>query len=509
MKNLHDLLAQPSASSFVLHHKDNALTLNELKTCVVQRAKVLADKLATTTPTNAPRVLIFQNKHIDWVVNWLAISQVNAVSVIANSLFKPHQLAHLINDSQCQLIITDTNLKPILEQALAKIKHSVEGIYCNEQWQSIKPEVCVTEPSPPTLACLLYTSGSTGKPKGVMLSHSNMLLGAQSVAQYVGIKNDDHILSVLPFSFDYGLNQLTSALWAGAQLTLHDFLLPNDVVKQCAKRVITGLAGIPPLWARLSNARWENAGHTLRWFTNSGGHMHKTVLDTLQTHFPNARPFLMYGLTEAFRSSYLDPEKIGHKPNSIGQAIPHAELLVLNDELKPCKKGEHGQLAHLGPLVAMGYWRRQEDTEKRFITLADAKGELQPAVLSGDVVYQDDDGDLFFVSRNDDQIKVSGYRISKDDIEEVLYAHPSVAQALVFGIPDQERGQAIIALVQLHDEYTDTSALAQHCQQQLPSVMLPQLYCVNEIQYTASGKLDRTHMQQTFLTTHRTTEATP
>lgn len=507
MNQLHDLLTQPNASSFVLHHKQDTLALDALKTCVSSRANVIADKIHVAHQSGVPRILIFQHKHIDWVVNWLAISQANAVSVIANSVFKPHQLAHLIQDSQCQLIMTDAVLKPILEKALATVEHSVEGIYCDQQWQTVQPHIAASEPSPPTLACLLYTSGSTGKPKGVMLSHDNMLLGAQSVAQYVGIKKDDHILAVLPFSFDYGLNQLTSALWAGAQLTLHDFLLPNDVVKQCAARGITGLAGIPPLWTRLNNARWEKAGHTLRWFTNSGGHMPKPVLDTLQTHFPNARPFLMYGLTEAFRSSYLDPEKVEHKPNSIGQAIPHAELLVLNDELKPCKKGEHGQLAHLGPLVSLGYWRRQEETQKRFTTLPNLKGEQQPAVLSGDVVYQDDDGDLFFVSRNDDQIKVSGYRISKDDIEEVLYAHSSVSQAMVFGIPDQERGQAIIALVQLHDAYTDTSALAQHCQQQLPSVMLPQLHCVNEMQYTASGKLDRTHMQQTFLTTHRTTEA--
>ena len=301
------------------------------------------------------------------------------------------------------------------------------------------------------MAAILYTSGSTGLPKGVVLTHRNLIVGAESVSHYIGNTADDVILSVLPLSFDAGFSQLTTAFNVGAHVVLMNYLMAGDVVRLCERHGVTGLTCVPPLWIQIAQQTWpEEVGGRLRYFANTGGRMPKTTLDKLRALFPKARPYLMYGLTEAFRSTYLDPSEVDRRPDSIGKAIPNAEILVVRPDGTLCDPGEEGELVHRGPLVALGYWDDPERTAERF---RPAPGHDAPwrapemAVWSGDTVVRDEEGFLYFVGRADEMIKTSGYRVSPTEVEEAAYATGLVRDAVALGIDDPALGQKVALVV--------------------------------------------------------------
>ena len=217
------------------------------------------------------------------------------------------------------------------------------------------------------IAAILYTSGSTGRPKGVVLSHRNMVAGAKSVASYLGNNSDDTLLAALPLSFDAGFSQLTTAFHAGARVVLLNYLLPRDLVSTLARECVTGLTGVPPLYIQVAQLEWPAAiTEHLRYFANTGGRMPLATLQRLRALLPKTKPFLMYGLTEAFRATYLPPEEVDRRPDSIGKAIPNAEVLVLRPDGTRCAAGEPGELVQRGALVALGYWNDPEKTAEQF-----------------------------------------------------------------------------------------------------------------------------------------------
>jgi acyl-CoA ligase (AMP-forming) (exosortase A-associated) len=346
------------------------------------------------------------------------------------------------------------------------------------------------------MAAILYTSGSTGKPKGVVLSHRNLLVGADSVVDYLGNHGDDRLLAVLPFSFDYGLSQLTTAFTVGARAVLMDYLVARDVVTAVEREGITGLAAVPPLWIQLAQLSWPAAAQAnLRYLTNSGGVMPRATLMALRQSLPSTRIFLMYGLTEAFRSTYLPPDELERRPDSMGRAIPNAEVMVVRKDGSRCGPNEPGELVHRGSLVTLGYWNAPEQTAERFrpapgqahgLTLA------EPAVWSGDIVRMDEDGYLYFIGRKDDLIKTSGYRVSPTEVEEVLYGSGLVAEAAALGIPHPLLGQAVVAVIKPLGQHCHSADLLAHCKRHLPNFMIPlQVITRAALPRNPNGKIDR------------------
>ena len=301
------------------------------------------------------------------------------------------------------------------------------------------------------IAAIFYTSGSTGKPKGVVLSHRNLLVGGASVSQYLENDEKDCILAALPLSFDAGFSQLTTGFTAGAHVVLVNYLLPGDVVRLCAKHRVTGLTCVPPLWIQLIDQDWPaEATQSLRYFANTGGRMPKTTLDRLRAIFPAAKPFLMYGLTEAFRSTYLDPSEVDRRPDSIGKAIPNAEILVVREDGSPCDPGEEGELVHRGALVAMGYWNDPERTAERFRPAPGRDAAVcTPRPRSGRATWSSPTRRASCTSsgRRDEMIKTSGYRVSPAEIEEVAYATGLVGDAVALGVEDPRLGQHVLLAV--------------------------------------------------------------
>jgi acyl-CoA ligase (AMP-forming) (exosortase A-associated) len=344
---------------------------------------------------------------------------------------------------------------------------------------------------PDSLAALLYTSGSTGRPKGVMLSHANLWLGAISVAHYLRLEPHDRTLAVLPLSFDYGQNQLLSTWAAGGCVIPLDYLAARDVIRAVERHGVTTLAGVPPLWVQLIEAQWPTeAALSLRRLTNSGGRLPASVTRRLRELFPAAEIYLMYGLTEAFRSTFLEPALVDTHPDSIGTAIPFAEILVARDDGGLAEPGETGELVHAGPLVAKGYWRDPDRTALRFRSapVGSACGGI--AVWSGDKVRADGEGLLYFVGRDDAMIKTSGNRVSPTELEEAVVASGAAPEAVALGYPDDRLGEAI-ALV-LRGDGSQEPALRAYLKRELPNYMQPSAILWREtLPISPNGKLDR------------------
>jgi len=334
----------------------------------------------------------------------------------------------------------------------------------------------------------------------VVLSHKNMMTGAKSVAQYLENTPDDRLLAVLPFSFDYGFSQLTTSFRVGASVVLMDYLFARDVPKAVERHRVTGLAAVPPLWIQLTEVPWPaGAAESLRYFTNSGGRMPRATLERLRQLLPKAKPYLMYGLTEAFRGTYLPPDQVDLRPDSMGKSIPNSEILVVRPDGTPCDPDEPGELVQRGALVALGYWNDPAKTAERFKPLPGQRPELpitEMAVWSGDTVRRDAEGYLYFVGRRDEMIKTSGYRVSPTEVEEVVYASALVGDAVAVAAPHAALGEAIVLVCSAPaggaagDDLA--AALLAHCKAQMPGFMVPhRIEWLDELPRNPNGKFDR------------------
>lgn len=422
----------------------------------------------------------------------MACARAGLVHVPINPLLKRAQVAHILADSGASLLIAGKGRADTLEAgdrpAGCALLIEEEDVAAALAAQSGLP---LSAADPADLAAILYTSGSTGRPKGVMLSHANLWLGAVSVAHYLRLDPEDRTLAVLPFSFDYGQNQLFSTWAAGACVHPLDYLTARDVIRAVEKHGITTLAGVPPLWVQLAEADWpaETAARLHR-LTNSGGRLPVPLVRRLRTLFPAADLYSMYGLTEAFRSTYLDPALIDTHPESIGRAIPFAEVMVVRPDGAPAAAGEAGELVHAGPLVAQGYWEDAERTASRFRPAPPWSREGGTAVWSGDTVAADEQELLRFVGRDDEMIKTSGNRVSPTEVEEAAIATGVVAEAVAIGVPDDRLGEAILLIARGDAE--QEAVLQEGLKRDLPNFMQPrQIVWRENLPRNPNGKVDR------------------
>jgi len=425
----------------------------------------------------------------------LAAPRAGLVHVPVNPVLKRAQVAHILADSGASLLITQPARSMTLESGDLPDGCRIAG---DDEAVIDGRGLPVSDADPQALAAILYTSGSTGRPKGVMLSHANMWLGAISVAHYLGIAPEDRVLGVLPLSFDYGQNQLFSTWAGGGRVIPLDYLTAKDVIKAVDRHGVTTIAGVPPLWVQVLDAEWPDlVARKLRRLTNSGGALTTGMVRGLRNTFPKADLYPMYGLTEAFRSTYLDPSLVDENPDSMGRAIPFAEIMVVRPDGARAEPGEAGELVHAGPLVAQGYWRDAERTALRFKPAPDFSEYGGMAVFSGDTVTEGADGLLRFVGRDDEMIKSQGNRISPTEVEEAVLAGGEAREAAAFGIKDERLGQAIVVVaVARGDAAVAEAALRDRLRRELPSFMQPTRYEWREaLPRNANGKFDRSGLK--------------
>ncbi|HST12729.1 MAG TPA: acyl-CoA ligase (AMP-forming), exosortase A system-associated [Terriglobales bacterium] len=515
---LHHMLRATTAhdpQKEALVHGTERLTYAE----VSARVASLALELRSAGILRGERVGIFLEAGIPQVISIFGVSQAGAVFVPINGVLLPDQVAHIGHDCGISALITSSSKLQSLLPVLSRMASLRFLIVVNDAEPRPQPALPVydyavaLQRSAPAkwrddgiekdLAAILYTSGSTGKPKGVMLSHANIMAGATIVSTYLGIDSSDRILAVLPFSFDAGLNQLTTAFQRGATLVLINFIFARQIVDTLVKEKITGLAGVPTVWSLLAqpNSTLQKNPPALRYITNTGGAMPQSVLRTLRASLPGTSIFLMYGLTEAFRSTYLPPEELDRRPTSMGKAIPDTEILVLDEHGKLCRPGEVGELVHRGPTVSMGYWGNREATDRvlRPNPLLPAEiGSIEKVCYSGDLVKTDEDGFLYYVGRRDAMIKSSGFRISPTEVEEVVFQSGRARHAAAIGVPDDMLGQAVKVFVVPKDgESVDSEAVLLFCNQNMPRYMVPKfIEVLTELPKTSSGKVDYPSLRQ-------------
>ncbi|MDQ4214270.1 acyl-CoA ligase (AMP-forming), exosortase A system-associated [Microbacterium capsulatum] len=511
--HVHDLLAERAAvapDAPALTYKSETQSYAEAWAA----AQAFAVQLQGIGLQRGDRVAIYLEKRLETVAALFGTSAAGGLFVPINHVLKPAQVGHILADSGSRFLLTSSDRLPALAEALAgsAVAHVVvvgdtapvpTGDHGAHAWAL--PDPPGAGPADPGTidldpSAILYTSGSTGRPKGVVLSHRNLIVGAESVSTYLCNTSDDVILSVLPLSFDAGLSQVTTAFAVGAHCVLMNYLLPRDVPRACAAHGVTGLTCVAPLWLQLAGVEWpEDAARRIRYWANTGGRMPRTTLARLRDVFTAADPYLMYGLTEAFRSTYLDPAEVDRRPDSIGKAIPNAEILVLRPDGTPCAPHEEGELVHRGALVALGYWNDPERTAERFRPIRRPGEDWRApelAVWSGDTVVADEDGFLSFVGRRDDMIKTSGYRISPTELEEAVYGTGLVRDVVAVGVDDPALGQRIVLVVTAAGGALDADALVAALRPVLPAYMLPARVDVRaDLPRSPNGKFDRARIK--------------
>lgn len=448
------------------------------------------------------RIAVLLPRSVDELVVLLAAAVAGGIAVPVHGRLKDPQIAHVLADCEPFAVVTSAVRSLALHEPAALLAGR-RTFVLGAAMAGVQGEALPLLPGPPlpmpagsAAAVLLYTSGSTGPAKGIVQSHHNLTLGAAIVAGYLGLGQDDHILALLPFSFDYGLNQVLGALWAGCRLTAADHLGVGELASLLRQHRPTGLAGVPSLWHEVatglrSGTLTADAGGSLRYITNSGGVLRPDDSAVLRGSWPHVQVFAMYGLTEAFRSAFLPPAEFDAHPDSFGRALPGVELLLVDPERGDVLQGEAiGELVHAGALVSLGYWRRPEASAARF--RPDPRGTGQTVVFSGDLVRRDAEGRHYFVARADQMLKVQGHRISPDEVGAAIAGAEGVGEIAVLGFDGGADGNRIIVCVGGDPEdHTLADRLLRRCRARLPSYMVPcHILVLPSLPHGKNGKVD-------------------
>lgn len=458
-----------------------------------RRAAGAANKVLEHGIEPGDRVVICARKTPEMVAALYGIWMAGAVAVPASAELRAAQLAHIVRHSEAKLVIGDRELLDALQVETDPLPALLVPLEAFDA--EVSADVHSELRGGDERAAFLYTSGSTGLPKGIEISHANLVAGARIVSTYLSITEDERVLSVLPFHFDYGLNQLLTTVRQGATLVLQRGTHPGAILRALNEQRITGLAGVPPLWVQLAapgSPLEKTEFPHLRYITNSGGAFPLDLLERYVGTLKQTEIFLMYGLSEAFRSTFLPPSELARRPSSMGKAIPETEIFVVDEHDQLAAPGAHGQLVHRGPTVALGYFNDERATARAFRSDPLDPGAARKVVYSGDVVRQDDEGFLYFVGRFDQQLKRFGNRVSPEEVEIALQRSGLVELAVVGGEPDPVAGHAIIAHVIPASPRTTPEALDAYCRKTMPRYLWPSRFELHgRFPLTSSGKVDR------------------
>ncbi len=464
----------------------------------------MANALKARGVTRGERVAIYLNNTWQCAVSIFGSVLADAAFVLINPQAKLDKLTYILKDSGARILVAEAAHLRLMQTAFTHLQAPphllVVGAHADdafgESWQNAlenaDDELPATFNIPLDLASLIYTSGTTGEPKGVMHSHQSIRFILESLLEYLKINSNDRILCTLPLAFGYGLYHLFMAVHIGATLVLErSFAYPEQVFKVLDSERISVFPGVPTTYAMLMS--WDDKSPlrfpTVRKITNAGAALPASFHRRLQTIFPQAELYRMYGLTECKRVCYLDPALIAQKPNSVGKAIPGTETLLLDDEGQPVVPGQTGKLYVRGPHVMLGYWQQPQKTAE-VLSPGPAPGERM--LCTQDYFTTDDDGCLYFVARSDNMIKSRGEKVSPVEVEAVLYSLPGVREATVFGVPDALLGQAVQAVISLNDGADlDEMKIRKLCAHRLENYMVPShVLLVPELPKSVNGKID-------------------
>ena len=505
IRNLLEIAKQTNPEKVALKQREKTVTFDQL----FKKVNQVANYFDTLNLPKGSRVGIYSNKGIDQVIAILSILSTDFVIVPITRFLKPEQVEHIINDCDIRCIITDsTKVETLADtsfdgQIITYESISDDGVtfeelykyYSNERKCSIKGH---------DNAVITYSFGATGLPKGIVITHRNLIDGARVVSTYLELRDDDVISGLLSFNVDYGLNQIFCALYKKIPLAIHKMVLPNDFFNHLIEDKITVL----PLMPIHITQMFDEDPHRLpapqqlssvRIITSSGGKLTSQMRTNSDKYFADAQFFSMHGLSEAFRSTFLEPNQIKIRPDSIGKAVPDVDLYVINKNKESCKTREVGELIHRGACIYKGYWNSKEDTDIRFKSIKilekviNLEGALSDEIVvaSGDYVYRDEEDYLYFVARDDDMIKTSGYRVSPIEIESVVYENiPDVSACAVFSIENENIEEEIVLVYSAPSEISKNEIIFE-LKKHLANYMLPSIIVYKKSISLYYGEIDK------------------
>ncbi len=477
------------------------------------QANRLAQALLDHGVQRGDRVAIYLPNSVEAAVAIFAILKAGAVFLVINPTTKLDKLAYILNDCRATGLVTQARQLERLEELQGRVPSLRMVVLCGKEADQaatsqrellsfaalqqtypnqLPPQKCIDV----DLACLIYTSGTTGEPKGVMSAHSNVVAAASSIIQYLKNVPEDIVINVLPLSFDYGLYQLLMTFKFGGTLVLEkSFAYPAAVLRLMEKERVTGFPGVPTMFAillQMDLSRYDLS--SLRYITNTAAALPPSHIRQLRQKFPWAALYSMYGLTECKRVSYLPPEELDRRPDSVGIAIPNTEVWIVDENGHRVGPGVVGELVVRGSHVMRGYWEKPEATAERY-----RPGPIpgEQVLYTGDLFKMDEEGFLYFVARKDDIIKSRGEKVSPKEVENVLYSLDGVVEAAVIGVPDDILGEAIKAFVVRRDGNTLTERdVLRHCSRHLEDFMVPKyIEFRSELPKTPSGKIKKTDLR--------------
>jgi len=508
MNSVADLLVSASnrwPNEPALKDISNDYSWNEVKTESNNLASEIECKIIENLGSEPFAVAIWLNHSVNQAIAIFATSISGSIFTVINSSATLAQVRHQLQDSNSRILISDS--KRIKELSKFEDLNNIQTININFKANKNLSPIQIKEPKQrisTDVAAFMYTSGSTGKPKGVIVPHSTFIDGAKIVGGYLELNSSDKIISVLPLNFDYGLNQLFSAAYYGCQVIFHEYFLPIDFIDKINDLGITGFAVVPTMWGGILEAikllPEKKIFENLRYITTAGGPHSIDLLERIHSSFNNTRIFVMYGLTESFRSAYLPPEELLNRVNSIGKAVPGVELLVLDENLEPCPPGVVGELYHRGLFVNYGYLNNPELTNRKYIKYP---GSLSGAwetkmVKSGDFVKLDNEGFIYYVGRMDEQLKVSGFRISPNEIEEFFYTQSYIKLCAAIQRNLSDKNVLVLYLESTkHLTEIELLQLQQKSKSFLPFYAVPsEIIQVELIPKTSTGKIDYSTLRE-------------
>jgi len=439
---------------------------------LARRAAAFAAHLAAKGIQRGDRVVIFLHNSPEAVIAVFGTLLAGGIFSVVNPATKSDKLAYILNHCTAKVLVTEPRLAAIAHAAHERAPAVTATIVAPFALEDAK-----ALPSPGIdldVAMIVYTSGSTGFPKGVTMTHANIVAAATSITTYLESTSDDVVLSVLPLAFDYGLYQALMCAKVGATLVLEkSFTYPAVVLEKLKSERVTGFPLVPTLAAMLLQMKHLTPGMfpDLRYLTNTAAALPRAHIERLRELFPRALLYSMYGLTECKRCTYLPPEQLSVRPESVGIAIPGTEAYVVDEQGERVPPGTVGELVIRGAHVMKGYWNDDAATAR---VLKPGAYPWEKVLHTGDLFRTDEDGYLYFVSRKDDIIKTRGEKVSPKEVENALYELPGIREAAVIGVPDPLLGMAIKAIVAAEDGLTERDVI-RHCAARLEDFMVPSI----------------------------------
>ena len=437
---------------------------------LARRAGAFAGTLKKLGLGRGERVVISLQNSAETVISVFGTLLAGGVFSVVNPGTKSDKLAYILNHCSAKVLVTEPRLADSAaaakEQAPAVTAMLVTPLDYSESQPQLHRGIDLD------LAMIVYTSGSTGFPKGVMMTHANIVAAATAITTYLESSADDIVLSVLPLAFDYGLYQALMCAKVGATLVLEkSFTYPAVVLEKLKSERATGFPLVPTLAAMLLQMKHLEPGlfPDLRYITNTAAALPAAHIQRLRQLFPGARLYSMYGVTECKRCTYLPPEQLDVRPESVGIAIPGTEAYVVREDGERAAPGEVGELVIRGAHVMKGYWADEAATAR---ALRPGPFAWEKVLYTGDLFRADDQGYLYFVSRKDDIIKTRGEKVSPKEVENVIYELAGVREVAVIGVPDPILGQAVKAVVAADDGVSERDII-RHCSARLEEFMVP------------------------------------